>query len=281
MPRNKRLDESAVLWVQGGLGNQLFQLSAAFQTAQQKSLSLLLSRSSFGRDKLRNFELERLINPTKILTSAEEHRLGQPYNWRGKRRTSPLLSNVRFQFASDHPQESDFEPGTLNIGFYQEHAWLELPTDIVRGELTHQASAVKGMLREGQLVAHVRRGDYATSASARASFGFLDRDYYHRAASELGRELQEAIIFTDDVQAVQREFGVSRDQVVGSDDIRSPLDTLLTMSTASALIIPNSTFSWWAAEIAGDVPVAAPETWFFDRPEDLKRQQWIAVPNSS
>ncbi len=73
------------------------------------------------------------------------------------------------------------------------------------------------------------------------------------AASRLVAILSEALFFTDDPDAVQQEFRVGRSQIVGPDDIHSPLDTLLTMARAEALVIPNSTFSWWAAELAGSV----------------------------
>jgi len=275
-----RLGNTASLWVQGGLGNQLFQLSAGLHVTHMRSEPLLLSQSSFGRDKLRDFELSRVVPSTNVLSQAEDRRLGQPYNWRGKKRRSSFFGRVSYRFATDRPTENDFRPGTLNIGFYQEAAWLDLPTDLARARLAPLAERVSGRLPDGQLVAHVRRGDYATSPSARASFGYLDLDYYHRAAAHLGRELRDAIVFTDDVEAVQKEFGVPRERVIGPEDIRSPLDTLLTMSTASQLIIPNSTFSWWAAELAGDIPVVAPKTWFFDRPSDLKRARWNTVSNS-
>lgn len=275
-----RLRTSAVLWAQGGLGNQLFQLNAALNLTDGNPAGPLVSRSSFGRDRLRDFELQRLLQPSSVLTAREEAALGQPYSWRGKKRRRSLTARVSFRFAGDRPTAGDFNPGTLNVGFFQEPAWLALSTSATRDRLGLVGGHSSSPNADGAFVVHVRRGDYASSPSARATFGYLDRRYYEAAAELLDRSLRDAVYFTDDVDAVRTEFGATRSQIIGPEDIPSPLDTLIGMSRAQALIIPNSTFSWWAAELAAEVPVVAPRTWFFDRDNTLRRPAWLSAPNS-
>ncbi|TCU83449.1 glycosyl transferase family 11 [Curtobacterium sp. PhB42] len=275
-----RLRDASVLWAQGGLGNQLFQLNAGL-TLSEHPATLLVSGSSFGRDRLRQFELGALLPSSALTSSREDFRLGQPYDWRGRRRSKTRDRSLTTVFSDPETLPSAFRPGTFNIGFFQDAASLALPTDATTALLAAYRNAVSaGSASANRPVLHVRRGDYTTSPAAQRTFGTLSRRYYDDACRALGIPIDESIIFTDDPAAVEREFDVPRSNIIGPEDIESPLDTLVAMSRASALVIPNSTFSWWAAELASHVPVAAPSTWFFDRPGNLRRTGWVSVPNA-
>ncbi|WP_263055309.1 alpha-1,2-fucosyltransferase [Curtobacterium sp. RIT-PI-V] len=275
-----RLRDASVLWAQGGLGNQLFQLNAGL-TLSEHPATLLVSGSSFGRDRLRQFELGALLPSSALTSSREDFRLGQPYDWRGRRRAKTRDRSLTTVFSDPETLPSAFRPGTFNIGFFQDAASLALPTDATTALLAAYRNAVSaGSASANRPVLHVRRGDYTTSPAAQRTFGTLSRRYYDDACRALGILIDESIIFTDDPAAVEREFDVPRSNIIGPEDIESPLDTLVAMSRASALVIPNSTFSWWAAELASHVPVAAPSTWFFDRPGNLRRTGWVSVPNA-
>lgn len=275
-----RLKDASVLWAQGGLGNQLFQLNAGL-TLSDAPADLLVSTSSYGRDRLRQFELGALLSTSAMTTPTEDFRLGQPYNWRGRQRSKSRDRSMVNIFSDSEMNPSAFRRGTFNIGFFQDEASLALPTDATTALVAeYRRKTSIATSAEGRPVLHVRRGDYTTSPAAQRTFGTLSRLYYEAACSRLGIRIDDCVIYTDDPATVQREFDVPRSDIVGPEDIESPLDTLVAMSRASALVIPNSTFSWWAAELASGVPVAAPSTWFFDRPGNLRRADWVAVPNA-
>jgi len=275
-----RLKDASVLWAQGGLGNQLFQLNAGLTMSEEPG-DLLVSTSSYGRDRLRQFELGALLSPLALTTSTEDFRLGQPYDWRGRQRSKSRDRSMTNVFSDPHPLPSAFRPRTFNIGFFQDEASLALPSKATTALLIeYRRTASSRRAAKSRPVLHVRRGDYTSSPAAQRTFGTLSRRYYDAACSALGIRVEDCVIFTDDPAAVEHEFGVPRSDIVGPEDIESPLDTLVAMSHASALVIPNSTFSWWAAELASGAPVVAPSTWFFDRPGNLRRPGWVAVPNA-
>lgn len=275
-----RLKDASILWAQGGLGNQLFQLNAGL-TLSEPGGNLLVSTSSYGRDRLRQFELGALLSTSALTTSTENFRLGQPYNWRGRQRARSRDHSTTNVFSVPETLPSAFRPGTFNIGFFQDDIALALPSQATRALLAeHRRKTSVPADAAGRPVLHVRRGDYTTSPAAQRTFGTLSLRYYDAACSELGIRIDDCVVYTDDPAAVGHEFGVPRSSIIGPEDIESPLDTLVAMSQASALVIPNSTFSWWAAELAYGVPVAAPSTWFFDRPGSLRRNDWVAVSNA-
>lgn len=269
-----------MLWAQGGLGNQLFQLNAGL-TLSDLPGQLRVSTSSYGRDRLRQFELGALLPPSSLTTRLEDFLLGQPYDWRGRQRSRTRDRSMTNVFSEPEPLTSAFKPGTFNIGFFQDEASLALSSEATTTRLADYRRTVQvTKTSEKRPVLHVRRGDYTSSPAAQRTFGTLTRRYYEAACRALEVSIDDCVIYTDDPVAVEQEFGVSRSDIVGPEDIVSPLDTLVAMSRASALVIPNSTFSWWAAELASDVPVAAPGTWFFDRPANLRRADWVSVPNA-
>jgi len=277
----ERFSSSAFLWAQGGLGNQLFQLNAGLELGSANAASLIVSKSSFGRDRLRDFELERVVSSANMATKSEERRAGQPYSFRGRKKRRARFGRMPWRFEGEVPPEVAFVPGSLNVGFYQSAQYLELPTsrtvELVRGAQNLSQAIIKTVA--GSPVIHVRRGDYATSASARRSFGFLSRDYYESACSYLGISMSDCIVFTDDPDAVEREFELPSSQLIGPAQLPSSLDTVLAMSLATDLIMPNSTYSWWAAELGNPRHVIAPEIWFFDRDGGLQRPAWVRIQN--
>ena len=135
---------------------------------------------------------------------------------------------------------------------------------------------------EQRPVVHIRRGDYVTLASARKTFGTLSSEYYHEALDRLGHQASDAVFFSDDPEFVRREFGVSPELVIGPSAVKSDLQTLMLMSLGQDIVIPNSTFSWWAAELMGKRgQVVAPKIWFYDRDESQwpQRQHWLRHDN--
>lgn len=269
-----------VLWLQGGLGNQLFQLNAALTIAAERDVALSVSRASYIRDRYRRCEVRCLLEKGELLTLSEELYLGWPYKRDGSLRKRVWPSGL------DVITDPWTDQGLL-LGFFQEPQWLELPTsDVVARLERHRGERpAKHLVRlvAGGTAVHVRRGDYVTSDDARRTFGALNPSYYHSSLDKLQVKIEDAIFFSDDVEHVVNVFGVARGQVIGPRDTSDDFESLLLMSMASKLVIANSTFSWWAAELSGSrSKVCFPAPWFPGQPDrvSLGRSHWDPVENS-
>ena len=277
-----RLRESLTLWVQGGLGNQLFQWNAGLHAAGRINAPLLLSPASFRRDPLREIELRTLLHNQDLTTLIEDLAIGRPFARSGelKTKSGPFgLSIV------ESPQLVQ-EVGTLLLGFFQTEDDLAIPTGQVVTKMQARSSELRdtplGKKVEGRIGVHVRRGDYVTAPGALRAFGTISERYYLDSLDSLGASVQDAIFFSDDPDYVVRTFGVKREHVVGPSDTDTDLESMLVMSLSRGLIIPNSTFSWWAAEAMGpDALVVSPTRWFVDERIDQKvgRSYWRHVDN--
>ena len=271
-----------VAWLQGGLGNQLFQWNAALHASEQTQSELLLSGASYARDKLRNFVASSIVPSAQLTNRFQDLVIGTPFAKSGRMRKTAGLQRLPIAASLD---SAIAEPSLL-VGFFQDAECLQLPTsDIVKMLRNRRESMQTTPLADrvtGRPVIHVRRGDYVIAPAAIKHFGSIRPEYYFEAFDRLGLDFRDAIAFTDDPAYVTETFGVKRENVIGPSDTPTDLDGLLAMSLADSLVIPNSTFSWWAAEIAGsERPVIVPENWFVDerRGYTLARDAWRRVPN--
>lgn len=124
---------------------------------------------------------------------------------------------------------------------------------------------------ENTVLLHIRRGDYLRKDN-RLLFASVDSTYYSSAIQYMCNHVADPVfyVFSDDIVWAREEFSA---QLLVSDNIRlvfiDESDTLRSFSLMSACqhaIIPNSTFSWWAAWLISnsDKIVISPKQWYLD-----------------
>lgn len=166
---------------------------------------------------------------------------------------------------------------SLHWGYWQSQDFFEGSSSTVRKQLESWLS-LDTLPRLPTCGVHVRRGDYVTDAGAAATLGAQPLDYYKDAISRVGAQgIDKFVIYTDD-----REWAFRH--LVGKDVELAPeggsRDDFLGLSRSAAVIMSNSSFSWWAAFLAsgrGNIPVVGPKNWFLDKAYDstrLMRDDW-------
>jgi hypothetical protein len=134
---------------------------------------------------------------------------------------------------------------------------------------------------------HVRKGDYL----ANPRIGVLPASYYAEAVLALTeRQITwDAVwVFSDDVPGAKNELssvltGFSNVYFVEPPVDSHSFESLALMSKTSALVIANSTFSWWAATLGEPSRmVVCPDKWFsqMEDPTDLCPPDWIRASSS-
>ena len=266
--QNESVQRVSHVKLMGRLGNQLFQIAAAYAHALRSDASLLIS----GGDES--------VMPTY-------------YNG--------FLSGCK-QFVGDAPgvvaieREPHFHytpipTGAQSIlGYYQSSryfadvkgtvlALFDPPFDI-KAEVAKKYSAL--MHHKNTVVVHVRRGDYTTSVNIRIH-GILTPLYY-RAAMAFFRDCQGSdctfLLFSDDIDYCRAVFG-SDAGVICVDEPNESV-ALHLMSQFRHYVISNSSFSWWAAYLGAPASrVVAPDRWFGPGGpsdyEDVYEPEWIRM----
>jgi hypothetical protein len=127
---------------------------------------------------------------------------------------------------------------------------------------------------------HVRLGDYVSDPLATGMMGLTSPAYYADAVADLRSELGAlpVRVFTDSPGLVTDVLA----GVPGPLDVARVADSwsaLRALSSCAAIVLSNSTFSWWAAFVATEldgraVPVVMPEPWFAE-PSPADELLWV------
>lgn len=286
----------------GGLGNQLFQMSAALKVAHEYKQTVTLN-PNFGHVRI-NAQGDPEILSFKLPINLLVARRGFQSSWipklfghARKITISPIgferftaykfLINVfsqlqvffligpggRIQLIEEvgfHEIEKISE-STIFLGYFQSYRYSMDKT--IRESLmslsTSEFIEIQNVYRKirsesNPLIVHVRLGDYLNEES----FGILSKDYYGEAIeSEFQTGLYDSIwLFSDDFRLAIEMIPERFQSIVRnvSEAQESSAATLEIMRLGKGFVIGNSTFSWWGATLAHTemARVAAPSPWF-------------------
>jgi hypothetical protein len=131
------------------------------------------------------------------------------------------------------------------------------------------------------IIVHIRLGDYLLEPN----FGILPPSYFLEGISLLRKKLPSNPIwfFSDDVSQAKKYFQREElGEVIWISDIdRDPVSTLELMKHGSGYVISNSSYSWWAAFLRSDseAMVIAPCPWFKigGTPDSLLPDSWVLL----
>lgn len=240
----------------GGLGNQLFQIAAAYAYAKQHELQLILpSKWSHPEDRLPVWN--GYLNINKWSHTKEELNILIPILYeKGFKYNALPRPLYNFTKLSGYFQSSMY---FMNMG--EEIRRLFQPSP----ELSEKASkALKeaGAYEPGWIGAHVRRGDYLKAADYHVACG---PEYFKGARAELDRRLGKKGVcwITEDPEWVYKNLYKEGDKLISSGD---PLIDFVCLQHFKDLILSNSSYSWWAAFINPNNHnyrrICAPNRWF-------------------
>jgi hypothetical protein len=293
----------------GGLGNQLFQFATGLEVASRAGTTLQLDLAWFDQSLrraqdgliLRPYELDGVADDIPKVDSApgRVHEVLRHGRDVVVRRTGRLINRLPVPYRAEtgadfNPAVLASRPGTHLWGYFA--SWRYFPTvaDSVRRRILDSpklsewaTEAAAEAQDQGAIALHVRRGDYLTLVS---TYGHVSADYYARGLDTLRRLGHEGPVWLfSDEPAGARNFldGVHVDRVIEPPGETTSLDSMVAMSGAQALVIANSTYSWWAAFLRQDErrPVIAPRPMWASRsmpaPRDVLLPRWLTVDSRS
>jgi hypothetical protein len=293
----------------GGLGNQLFALTAGEYVAHKLQVNLRAYIRKPGPSETRHpSSVTSLVSHRKVIRSLSRQeqlwlafrfairnfatKLGVPtsnLNRITKLHVSPVVGYDKSLEASI--------PGDYIVGYFQTHVYLDelrLVNKMPQLSLAEKSTWFRDRLQEMEetnpTVLHVRRGDYLLDKNN--SIGVLSVEYFLNSLRVLESRFENQTrgkpiwIFSDQPSVVKKEFnGIPEFESAkfietppGSD----PAETLILMSSASSIVISNSTFSWWSAALSRGAKVVAPSKWFkrSEDPQDLIPANWLRAESS-
>jgi hypothetical protein len=297
----------------GGLGNQLFQLSAALESEDEEVVLITdLGNPRVNQDnepEILSFQLPSRITLKALAKSSFVSRkllnLGIRLGARANKRNSSvnLYESITWILSKLWKKNSfavNLSAGTgldvsfsissrrLNVGYFQyaqksngilnvsklEELSIRNPSEKYE-ELKQKAEKVR------PTIIHLRLGDYL----AEDSFGIPSAHYYREAIELLNSKFALAPIWlfsNDPSEALKILPAELASKVFVVPEIGlSSAETLNLMRFGSAYVIANSTFSWWGARLSftASPPVIIPTPWFKagKAPAGIYPESWIQL----
>ena len=301
------------VYLTGGLGNQLFQISAALAIDPNSEIVLDITNGnprmgSTGKpDVLDLFIPDNFRCTSKKMPWITKKAIGYclrshiaPRKWE-EFRPSQFMTKLAAGFlVSLHyrefvslkvarnlgfdPHFSTSKSSNLLIGYFQSYIWAQMAEKHEKWKLgipvtTPEIQWLKELApHETPLVVHVRLGDYV----AEKGFGVLSQDYYQNtiAAALKSNTYGTIWLFSDEptkaLDFLPRNLKVSIRIIEEVNS--SAAQTLEVMRLGKGYIIGNSTFSWWGAFSSYNTgsPTFFPIPWFRDvaAPLELIPPNW-------
>jgi hypothetical protein len=292
-----RRTERVTVYLFGGLGNQLFQYFAGLAIAESTGAKLYLKpfgqTSAVGREGeagITAFRTEGTLVSSKIPRRLQE-KLLRRFVTTVDRSGLGAFSRKRGIFLSDAPELTEEKSGYHRhirlMGYFQDSKFLD--------NLEHYGKKLELPLKNPSpwfeqlqeqtrlkkpIIVHIRRGDYLSHAE---TIGVLDLSYFRNALGMIpGKDDSEFWIFSDSLAAAKdfaslAELPEARTQIIQAPPDSPDAESMLLMTLGSAVVISNSTFSWWGGYLNRDAEqVIAPKKWFknLDDPANLIPRNW-------
>jgi hypothetical protein len=290
----RKIKDNAVIFdLLGGIGNQLFIYFAGqyFENETGKTVRYQKVRMS-SKDSQHMSGLEDLNLAMKTSIIRYPRNLLR-YKLFVLRKFYILLPGLRKKvFIS---QVTGFDPNftdELKVnrvhGYFQSYKYHEslMPGRIIDINVKNpsdQLLAEMKLIKDVKPISlHIRRGDYRKNPD----FGLLSKDYYTKSI-ELAESLVGASrvwVFSDDLDsAAEITNFISPGRIRFMRNDLSDTESLMLMSNSAALIIANSSFSYWAGVLGSSSKVViSPSKWFrnIEDPKFLYPTRWIQIPSA-
>jgi hypothetical protein len=222
--------------LQGGLGNQLFQLAFLDYMAKKTGRKPFLSSTQSPITVHSNQQyFESIFKNWKSLYS---------HSYSIIMREHPYFLTQSWNIPSEN---------VMFVGYFQKYEY----TDLIREEFISKLSFNESVLKRypqisQKIVIHIRGGDYKGNVFHEQPL----KNYYKKCMEICSGD--SFVIVTNDVPYA-RGFLPNCD-IINEDEI----DTLYLMSKAKGIICSNSSFSWWGAYLNPNRPIFFPSKWFND-----------------
>ena len=284
LSRRKKYAYPNQIIIQGGLGNQLFQISALKYFSGDLPCQVLSEKNvndiypTLVKDAILDFHLSGMesikINRSylikKLLNLAL--RVSATYAESDTAFKKSFLNTFRALIQFIYTLESSPQKlfiarglgedrhittkldGTLLVGYFQSYRYAEAVHKPIQEVVSSRFKEVDWLkklkvenLEKKAIIVQVRLGDYLQNEK----FGFLDSEYFKRTLVDANsvKDFTELWLFSDDEKLARNLLsdilGNDFKIVVPEDSV--DLDVLCAMTLGKKFIISNSTFGWWGA----------------------------------
>lgn len=209
-------------------------------------------------------------------------RKGIYYSYHSREYYQTVLCSEKNKYVSGHFQDMRYFDSIRSI--LKEEFRIKTPASVENQAMLQRLQTCNGVCL------HVRRGDYLNPYWAKLNI--CDEAYYQKAVEEILNTVEDPVFFvfsntSKDLEWIRENYHFVNPKTGKSVpmeyvDLSNPdYEEFRLMRACKHFIIPNSTFSWWAAYLADeDSVVCAPDRWDLTIPGDAEMNcpGWRIIP---
>lgn len=275
----------------GGLGNQLFQIAAAYSLAKKNGYTLLFSETiTHAPDRLPVWNTYLDPSYWNIIPNSEYYNI----LW-------TVLPEPKWTYTPFPSLKDSIQRPYILIGYFQSSRYFDEYKNEIRRMFKpsyHLMLESHTLLQENHIEApeewigaHVRRGDYVTVKDSQI-FLVCGPDYYKRSRAtideKLGGQKRRVCWITDDMEWVKENITETGDIVLSN---KNPYIDFTSLTQFKHMILSNSSFSWWACWLNPNQyeerVICCPNKWFGPDPsspteyETIYESEWVRIDTTS
>jgi hypothetical protein len=252
--------------LQGGLGNQLFQIAASSSLAIDNNDEFAFNFKSCYTPNQGNPSIKYVNTIFKKFKSYDSYNFNSIYH-------EPSFSYKKIPYSKNLLLNGYFQSEKYFINNFNKIK--ELITLSPKEKIINSLGI--DLVNENITSVHIRRGDYLKFKDYHLVCGV---DYYNNAIKKIDSD--KFIFLSDDIDWVKSNF--ISDNFYYSN-LTDELDDLTLMSLCKNNIISNSSFSWWGAYLNDNKNkvIISPKKWFGESgpsdTQDVIPNGWNSIDN--
>ena len=280
--------------IRGGLGNQLFQYSAARSLADRLNVNLGLDTREYNANSpfemgLKHFNIRAEFNPKGLMKHKKngfskyilDIALG---NHKNVYKETNLGFNNLFHSLPNKTYLKGYWQSEKYFENNQKNVFRDL--QIIAPQSKKNIKISENISKTNSVSLHIRRGDYVTNSAYNMKHGTCSLDYYKKSVDYLSKSLNKnftIFAFSDDPEWVFKNLKLPMDiQFIEHNSSKKNYEDLRLMSQCNHNIIANSSFSWWGAWLnkSPKRTIISPKEWFADKNIkniDIIPNNWIKI----
>jgi len=267
--------KNPIFIIEGGLGNQLFQLAYAHSSIRGGNKKFGLIFNSKNTQKT-SFQLSPILKECRHFSFVQDignlMRVFPPLDGSGQLLSKVrgslfedwLISREKQYFTYDEKSVFDFKP--INRGYFQHTNYVDNSYELFFPELCATIKNIRDQssisLLDPFTGLHIRRGDYSVQDQ-----GLIHLKYYERIL-ELEESMgNKSIIFGDDediLLSLSKEFKNSK---TFGPSAANAWEVISWLAISNRTYTANSTLSWWGGYLANmnGSKTFLPSPWFLNQ----------------
>tara|TARA_B100000575_G_C23140808_1_gene663799 strand:- start:566 stop:1411 length:846 start_codon:yes stop_codon:yes gene_type:complete len=276
---------NSIVYLMGGLGNQIFQLSLANRLRNEgHNIKIDISNYSFPSDDV--IQKRELVFPLSYFGFEPTKNEMLKYKIFSKIRKNSF-KNYKFfpfkKFNDKNFQNALIGKHNLFVGYWQDVDLIKENTSFLKESLSNEKLIFDSLKRQkstNNVMVHVRRKDYLEMKEE------LSINYYKNAINIANKKIINCQfdVFTDDFEWVKKQklFNNAKNIIYSNNSVENTIKDFSRMLSYKHFIISNSTYSLIPAIIneESDSLIIMPEPWFKNENKNINpNKSWIKLNN--